>query len=107
MPPTSTLRPGKNSSIVRASGGQIACARPTRNTNSPTVTTRLTLIGASRSPRARNRSMSSPPSGATTPTTRISATQGGRPASTDICQNTNDMTMPNAPWARLNTRVVA
>ncbi len=94
---------GRNGSTNRASGGHCFCARPTTPTNMPTVTMRLTPTGASPSPRAMNRWITTPTAGATTKSTSSRAQNRGMPWDTVNSQNTNDMSMPNAPWAMLKT----
>ena len=53
-----------------------------------------------------NRWTSQPVPGAITPSTRISDSQVGIPCRWLRSQNVKAMTMPNAPWAMLKTRVV-
>ena len=96
----------KNGSTKRASEGHCFCASPMTPTNMPTVTMRPTPTGASPSPRAMNRWITTPIAGATTPSTSTSAQIRGRPCETVSSQNTNDISIPKAPWAMLNTRVV-
>ena len=77
-----------------------------QSTSRATVTTSDTLAGASPRPRATNRAMNQPIAGATTNSTRNSASRVGIPCRTLKSQKTNDSSIPNAPWAMLNTRVV-
>ncbi len=81
-------------------------ATPISPTNRPTVTTSETLTGPSPRPRVTNRWMNQPMPGATTPSTRTSESHIGRPWRWLKSQNVKASTMPNAPWAMLNTRVV-
>ena len=50
--------------------------------------------------------MNQPISGAITKATRIRASQAGMPCLTLKSQNRKAISMPKAPWATLNTRVV-
>jgi hypothetical protein len=50
--------------------------------------------------------MNQPIAGATTPSTRNNDSNGGRPWRWLKSQKVNASTMPKAPWAMLNTRVV-
>ncbi len=106
MFPISSPLSGRNGGTVRASGGQTWVARPIRPTNSPTVTTSETLTGPSPRPRVTNRCTNQPVPGATTPSTRNSESHSGIPWRWLKSQKMKAMTMPNAPWAMLNTRVV-
>ncbi len=106
-PPSSKDVVGKNGSTERASGGQICVANPMQPTSRPTVTTSATLTGPSPSPRVTKRCSSQPePRAITTSSTSTSDSHTGSPWRTLKSQNTNDITMPSAPWAMLKTRVV-
>ena len=106
MPKSSTSLPGKNGCTLRGSGGQIWVARPMHPTSRPTVTTSETETGPSPSPRVTKRWMNQPTPGATTKSTRKSASHSGIPCRTLKSQKTKDITMPSAPCAMLKTRVV-
>ena len=70
------------------------------------MTTSETETGASPRPRVTKRWRNHPMPGATTKSTRKSASSVGMPCRTLKSQNTKDITMPSAPWAMLKTRVV-
>ena len=70
------------------------------------MTTRPTPIGASPSPRVMNLCTNQPVAGATTASTRNSDSHTGRSWRWLKSQKTNAITMPKAPCAMLNTRVV-
>ena len=78
-----------------------------QSTSRATVTTSDTLAGASPRSRATNRAMNQPIAGATTKSTSARASGVGSPCRTLKSQKTKDSSIPNAPWAMLNTRVVA
>ena len=98
--------PAKNGCTERASGGHTCWARPSVATRIATVTTSETDTGASPRSRATKRCRNQPIAGATTSSTRASASGVGIPWRTLKSQNTKDSSMPSAPWAMLNTRVV-
>ena len=101
IPKILTWSPGKNSVSTRACpGSHRVCARPMSASNTPSVMTSVTSVGAPCS-RRMSCSISRPMIGATTNSTASAAGSCGHPCSTVSSQYVNAAIMPTAPCAKL------
>ena len=106
--PRSTRLPSKKVLIgLLRPGSQTRLARAISATMRLIETTSLVASLVPLSPRMMPRSIASPIAGASRPRDTTRAIGVGQPQSKRSCQYANAVTMPIAPWEKLNIPVVA